>query len=71
MPVYKETIEIDLKEGRNVLVVAHGNSLRAMTKYIEDIPDDDIPSYEIPTGIPIVYELDDNLDVVKKTIIEE
>jgi len=52
--------------GKRVLVAAHGNSLRALAKHIEGISDNDIMGLEIPTGQPLVYQLDDNLNVVKK-----
>merc|ERR1712117_353841 len=49
------------KAGKTVFVAAHGNSIRAILKYIEDIPDDVIPGLEIPTGTPLVYDLDADL----------
>lgn len=58
LPYWHETIAPQLAEGRTVLISAHGNSLRALVKYLERISDDDIPKLEIPTGVPIVYELD-------------
>lgn len=66
LPYYHKKIEPDLKEGKNVLVVAHGNSLRALMMYIENISKEDIINHEIPTGIPIVYELDNELNIVSK-----
>jgi len=60
-PYCQEKIMPDLKEGKTILVAAHGNSIRAIVKYIEGIPDDVIPSLEIPTGTPLVYEFDANL----------
>lgn len=69
LPVYNATVVEDLKAGKNVLISAHGNSLRAITKQLEGISDADIPSLEIPTGIPIVYELDGDLKVVSKKIL--
>lgn len=63
---YKNEIEKELKNGKNILIAAHGNSLRALIKYLENISDDDIVSIEIPTGKPYVYELDDNLNIIKK-----
>ncbi|MDO4661664.1 MAG: 2,3-diphosphoglycerate-dependent phosphoglycerate mutase [Tissierellia bacterium] len=66
LPYYEDHIAKDLLEGKTVLVAAHGNSLRAMAKHIEGISDDDIMDLEIPTGSPLVYELDDNLKVIKK-----
>merc|ERR1712045_889012 len=58
MPFWEGTIIPDLKAGKTVFVAAHGNSIRAIVKYLEDIPDDVIPGLEIPTGTPLVYELD-------------
>jgi 2,3-bisphosphoglycerate-dependent phosphoglycerate mutase len=64
IPYFEDRIGKDLLEGRTVLVVAHGNSLRALAKYLEHISDDDIVGLDIPTGVPRVYELDDNLHTV-------
>lgn len=66
IPTFKETVWEDLKTGKNVLIVAHGNSLRAMSKYIEDISDTEISNLEIPTGVPIVYDLDAEMKVLSK-----
>lgn len=66
LPFYTDHIAADLLEGKTVLVAAHGNSLRAMAKHLEKISDDDIMGLEIPTGQPLVYELDDDLNVVEK-----
>jgi 2,3-bisphosphoglycerate-dependent phosphoglycerate mutase len=63
VPYYEDRIAKDLLEGKAVLVVAHGNSLRAMVKYLEHISDDDIVDLDIPTGAPRVYDLDDKLHV--------
>ncbi|MDK6368518.1 MULTISPECIES: 2,3-diphosphoglycerate-dependent phosphoglycerate mutase [Aerococcus] len=71
LPYWEDHIAPELKQGKNVLVVAHGNSLRSITKYLENISDEDIPSVEIATGEPIVYDLDENLNVVNKTILEK
>jgi 2,3-bisphosphoglycerate-dependent phosphoglycerate mutase len=48
-----------------VLIVAHGNSLRALVKYLDNVPDEDIVSLNIPTGIPLIYELEDNLTPIR------
>jgi 2,3-bisphosphoglycerate-dependent phosphoglycerate mutase len=64
IPYFEDRIGKDLLEGRTVLVVAHGNSLRALAKYLEHISDDEIVGLDIPTGVPRVYELDDNLHAV-------
>jgi len=61
MPYWEGTIMEDLKAGKTVFVAAHGNSIRAIVKYIEGIPDDVIPGLEIPTGTPLVYALDADL----------
>eukprot|EP00493_Phyllostaurus_siculus_P025705 UN26050 len=59
MPFWEQNIMADVMAGKNVLVAAHGNSIRAICKYLDQIPDDVIPGLEIPTGIPLVYNLDD------------
>jgi 2,3-bisphosphoglycerate-dependent phosphoglycerate mutase len=61
MPCWHEQIAPVIREGRQIVIAAHGNSLRALVKYLDDIPDDEIVELNIPTGIPLVYELDDNL----------
>jgi 2,3-bisphosphoglycerate-dependent phosphoglycerate mutase len=61
-PFWQERIAPDLRAGRNVLVVAHGNSLRAMVKMLDGMSEADIVEFNIPTGVPIVYDLDANLD---------
>jgi 2,3-bisphosphoglycerate-dependent phosphoglycerate mutase len=61
LPYWHETIVPTLKEGQRVLISAHGNSLRALVMYLDDISKDEILKLNIPTGIPLVYELDDNL----------
>lgn len=60
LPYWKSDIIPDLKSGKTVLIAAHGNSLRALMKNLEGISDKDIPGVEIPTGVPILYELDDD-----------
>merc|ERR1711879_448664 len=61
MPYWEQEIAPKLKEGKTVLVAAHGNSIRAIVKFIEGITDEVIPGLEIPTGTPLVYELDADL----------
>ncbi len=61
MPYWYDAIVPDLRQGRAVIVAAHGNSLRALVKHLDGISDDDIPALNIPTGIPLVYELDADL----------
>ncbi len=66
MPYYYKRIEPMLKEGKNILVVAHGNSLRALVKHLDELSDEAIVKVEIPTGVPILYELDGNLKKISK-----
>ena len=61
LPYWEEGIVPDLKDGKTVLVAAHGNSLRALVKHLEGISDEEISELNIPTGIPLYYELDENL----------
>jgi len=70
MPYYLEHIEPLLKEGKNVFIAAHGNSLRSLVMHIEKLTKEEVLELNIPTGIPYVYELDENLNVVKKTILD-
>jgi 2,3-bisphosphoglycerate-dependent phosphoglycerate mutase len=65
VPYWENTIAPMVKSGKRVLVTAHGNSLRALVKYLDNIPDDEIVELNIPTGIPLVYELDENLKPIK------
>jgi 2,3-bisphosphoglycerate-dependent phosphoglycerate mutase len=62
LPYWHETIAPAIRDGRRVLIVAHGNSLRALVKYLDDISDEEIVGLNIPTGVPLVYELDDALN---------
>ncbi|MCG7444263.1 phosphoglyceromutase [Dermabacter vaginalis] len=66
LPYWEEGIKPDLAAGKTVLVAAHGNSLRALVKYLDDISDEDIVGLNIPTGQPLVYELDENFKPVTK-----
>jgi 2,3-bisphosphoglycerate-dependent phosphoglycerate mutase len=61
LPYWNETIVPKLMEGKKVLISAHGNSIRALVKHLDNITDEDIVGVNIPTGIPLVYELDDSL----------
>ena len=69
LPFWEDQIAPALLSGKRVLVVAHGNSLRALAKHIEGISDADIMDLEIPTGQPLVYKLDNNLKVVEKSYL--
>ena len=62
LPYWEERIAPALRDGERVLISAHGNSLRALVKHLSGIPDDEITGLEIPTGQPIVYELDEELE---------
>ena len=61
LPCWNELIAPELRAGRNVLIAAHGNSLRALVKMLDEVSDEDITRFNIPTGIPLAYELDDDL----------
>src|SRR5450755_264970 len=65
LPIWDSRISSDLLAGRNVLVVAHGNSLRAMVKMLDNIPEAEIVELNIPTGVPLLYELDAQLKPIK------
>jgi 2,3-bisphosphoglycerate-dependent phosphoglycerate mutase len=69
LPYWDETIAPRLRAGENVLIAAHGNSMRALVKMLDGISDKDITEFNIPTGIPIVYQLDDNLSPVSREFI--
>jgi len=58
LPAWHEQIAPEIRAGRRVLIAAHGNSIRALVKYLDDISDEEIPALNIPTGVPLVYELD-------------
>jgi 2,3-bisphosphoglycerate-dependent phosphoglycerate mutase len=61
MPIWQERLEPSLREGKNLLIAAHGNSLRALAKHLFAISDEAIPGLEIPTGNPLLIELTDDL----------
>ncbi len=65
VPYWENTIAPTIKQGKKVVIAAHGNSLRALVKYLDDIPDEEIVGLNIPTGIPLVYKLDENLNSLK------
>ena len=62
LPLWKETIAPTIKSGKRVIIAAHGNSLRALVKYLDKISDEEIVGLNIPTGVPLVYELDADLN---------
>lgn len=65
VPYWENVITKSINEGKNVIIAAHGNSLRALVKYLDNISDEKIVSLNIPTGIPLVYELNDDLKPIK------
>lgn len=65
VPYYNSTILPEIKAGKRVLIAAHGNSLRALVKYLDNISDDAIAGLNIPTGVPLVYELDDECKPIR------
>jgi 2,3-bisphosphoglycerate-dependent phosphoglycerate mutase len=65
LPYWHETIAPSIRSGKRVLIAAHGNSLRALVKYLDKVSDQDIVELNIPTGIPLVYELDDDLKPIR------
>ena len=71
LPYWEERIAPALKEGQRVLISAHGNSLRALVKHLSNIPDDEITGLEIPTGQPIVYDLDAGLNATDRYYLSE
>jgi 2,3-bisphosphoglycerate-dependent phosphoglycerate mutase len=65
LPFWHQSIVPTLKEGKRVLISAHGNSLRALVKYLDNIPDNEITELNIPTGIPLIYELDEEMKPIR------
>ncbi len=65
MPYWHETIAPAIKAGKKVIIAAHGNSLRALVKYLDDVSEEEIVGLNIPTGVPLVYELDENLQPLR------
>ena len=65
LPYWHETIAPDIRSGRQVLICAHGNSLRALVKYLDGVSEEEIVGLNIPTGIPLVYELEDDLTPIR------
>ena len=65
LPYWHEVLAPEIKAGKRLLIAAHGNSLRAMVKYLDNVSDEEIPGLNIPTGVPLVYELDEDLQAIK------
>lgn len=68
---YESTIIPDLILGKKIIIVAHGNSLRGLVKYLDNLSDEEVMNLEIPTGVPLVYELDDNLKPIKHYYLKD
>ncbi len=66
LPYWHDAIAPDIRAGKKVLIAAHGNSLRALVKYLENVPEEEIVELNIPTGVPLVYVLDDGLKPLQK-----
>lgn len=66
VPYFEDVIKKDMKAGKRVIIAAHGNSLRALVKYFDNMSKEEILGVNIPTGVPLVYEFDDNFKVIKK-----
>ena len=69
IPYYKKYILKELKNNKNVLVTAHGNSLRSIVMFVENISEKDIPNLEIPTGVPIIYSFDEKMKLLDKKLL--
>lgn len=70
IPFFRDRILKHIIEGDNVLIAAHGNSLRSMIMELENIPEEDVPSLEIGTGVPIVYDMDKSGHILEKTVLK-
>ena len=68
-PCWDDVIAPDLRAGKDVLIAAHGNSLRALVKMLDKVSDEEITGFNIPTGIPLAYELDDNLEPTSREFL--
>ena len=71
LPYWESRIAPELKAGKRIIISAHGNSLRALVKHLSGISDEEIPSLEIPTGQPMVYELDGALKAIDRYYLSE
>ena len=71
LPYWHDIIVPTIKSGKQVLISAHGNSLRALVKYLDNVPEEEIIKLNIPTGIPLIYELDDDLKPLKHYYLAE
>jgi len=71
VPYFEDVIKPQMLDGNKVIIVAHGNSLRALVKYLEDISDEDIVEVNIPNGVPLVYEFDKDFNIISKRYLTE
>jgi len=71
LPCFEGEVKALIASGKKVLIAAHGNSIRALVKHLEGISDEDIVKVEIPTGVPQVYELDDDFKVLRHYYLED
>ncbi|MDY0404829.1 2,3-diphosphoglycerate-dependent phosphoglycerate mutase [Virgibacillus sp. 179-BFC.A HS] len=69
-PYWMDTIAPQIKQGKHVIIAAHGNSIRALVKHLENLSDEDIVNVEIPTGVPLIYELNEKLEPTNKYFLE-
>jgi 2,3-bisphosphoglycerate-dependent phosphoglycerate mutase len=69
MPCWNDVIAPDLKAGKNVLIAAHGNSMRALVKMLDEVSDEEITGFNIPTGVPMAYDLDDELKPMSREFL--
>lgn len=71
LPLWNNVLVPEIKSGKRVLIAAHGNSVRAMVKMLDNMPNDEILKFNIPTGIPIVYELNENLQPISREFLAD
>ena len=71
LPYWQDQVAPRLLDGHNQLIVAHGSTLRALIKYLEKVPDDQIDQVEVPNGQPIIYRLDDHLQIAEKKVMTD
>ena len=69
IPLWQDQIAPLLRDGKNVLVCGHGNSLRALVKYLENVPEDQMDKIEIPNATPVLYEFDEKLQIIHKEVL--
>ena len=67
---FDSKIILDIKNNKNVLIVAHGNSLRGLVKYLEKLSDEEVINLELKTGVPYIYDIDENLNILSKNVLE-